>query len=64
MLKSEQAIYGKELTADAVWKGAFSGYTVEREAKFQYANLYWRLLNQLFSDPDFQSACARARESL
>jgi hypothetical protein len=53
-------VFEKELVVDAVWQSAMDGYVAEREAKFQYANLHWRLLGKLFADPDFQRACRPA----
>jgi hypothetical protein len=50
-------VFEKELIVDVVWQSALDGYAAEREAKFQYANLHWRLLGKLFADPDFQRAC-------
>lgn len=49
-------VYDKELKAQANWPSSFVGAIAIPEGMIQYADLYHKLVDQLFSDPDYRKA--------
>ena len=52
-------LYDKELKASANWPSSFVGAIAIPQGINQYADLYHKLVGQLFDDPDYQKATSK-----
>ena len=52
-------LYDKELKASANWPSSFVGAIAIPQGINQYADLYNKLVSQLFDDPDYQKASSK-----
>lgn len=53
---NDKILYDKELKASATWPSSFVGAIAIPQGINQYTDLYHKLINQLFDDPDYQKA--------